>query len=662
MVSSSSWSIEDSAELYDLARWGAGFFGIAEQGDLVVHAHHEGGNDISLMEVIDQATRQGCSAPLIVRFTGILRQRIEQINRAFAVAIDDLNYGGRYRCFYPMKVNPHREVIAAAIESGRPFGSGVEVGSKAELMAMLMMTDDQIPILVNGFKDRTIFEMAFRAVQLGRDITVILEKPGEIDLYMQSVGRFERRPRLGVRVKLAARSGGRWSATGGPKSKFGMSISQLNRLVDQLKQYGLLNELQLLHFHPGSQIASIRKIKASLIEAAWIYADLIDNDVPLTILDVGGGLAVDYTGQRNSDPSSMNYLLEEYANDVVYYIQQVCQQAGIPEPDIVSESGRAITAHHSLLVVPILKNESTVESLKNLLDLDQDLNHDLDPNLAQLHDILANICPRNLSESYHDAQNAIETVWQMFSHGALTMKQRSWAECMFERICQEVAGRLDELDFVPNELSDLRHQLADTYIANFSVFQAIPDAWAMGQIFPVVPLHRLNERPSRRGVIGDISCDSDGAIGCFLGSNGTARSLPLHDPGEAPYYLGIFLIGAYQEALGDDHNLMGDFHVVTVSNDGAVACRSGSTTLGVLEHVHHSNQTMRDSLQAMLSAAEAQGNITTDENMDFVQFFEDVLGSYTYLVPHEAKVQHVKPVPHFHDQQKSADELATGSS
>lgn len=642
---SSNWTIDDSRDLFNLERWGLGFFDINESGEIVAELDEQGGSAVSVLEAIKFANNSGYQAPFVVRFPDLIRRRIGQINAAFDLAIDQFEYHGNYRCIYPAKVNQHHDVIATAIEASRQHGGGVEAGSKAELVALLLMVDNEMPILCNGFKDRSIVEVALRGIQLGRNVTIVIEKPGDLQLVAEMAQQLQCKPRLGIRVKLAAQSGGRWNASGGSKSKFGLTVTQVLEVVSELRNLNMLDCLQLLHFHPGSQISNIRKIKNSIVEAARIYADLKNNGVPLETIDVGGGLAIDYTGERNQDPSSKNYSLQEYANDVVYYIQQVCLEANVTQPNIVSESGRAITAHHSMLVVPVLAHPTQDKLADNKNERIKSAG-DESNIIRELQLILEALHPGNLSEYFHDAQATIETAWQMFAIGALTLEQRSSAEELFDLICQNVAKMVEDLEFVPRELEELRHQLAETYIANFSLFQGIPDAWAISQVFPVAPIHRLNERPTRRAVIGDITCDSDGKIDCFIGSKGGRNSLPVHQLTDEPYYIGVFLIGAYQEALSDDHNLMGNFHVLSIANDGDVTIRAGASTLDVLEHVYHESRELNESLHETIGLALDESRIDLKQSTEIRRCFETVMQSYTYLDVESSPQRNVSPAPH----------------
>ncbi|MEM9410932.1 MAG: biosynthetic arginine decarboxylase [Planctomycetota bacterium] len=636
----SDWTTDHSIELYKIDRWGLGYFNVRENGDLTVGVDGQI-PETSIADVVDRASQQGIHAPLIVRIPGILEDRVRRINAAFNNAIDQFNYQGSYSCYYPVKVNPHRRVIETAAACTQKSYGGIEVGSKAELIGVLGTTDATVPLLCNGFKDESMIELALRGQQLGRKVTIVLEKEGELEAALRVAERIRIVPTLGVRVKLAARSGGRWNASGGAKSKFGLTVSQLLYVVDVLKERSSLQCLELLHFHPGSQISNVRKIKNSIVEASRIYSDLIRMGIELKTIDVGGGLAVDYTGERNIDSSSKNYSLQEYANDVVYYIAQTCLENELPHPNIISESGRAIAAHHSLLVIPVIENLRQEETTAR-----DDVKICKSSNLLnELRLIDESLGPSNLSESFHDAQASMEAVWQMFSLGTLNLKQRSFAERMVGRICKKIASMLGELDFVPHELEDLRHQIADTYIANFSLFQAVPDSWALQQIFPVTPLQRLDEKPTRRAVIGDITCDSDGKIDCFIGADGGKSSLAVHELNEQPYYLGIFLIGAYQEALSDDHNLMGNFHVLTLRDDGEIELQKGATTADVLEHVDFNTDELKKHFAKHIRLFEQQPNVNSDSGDHLSRFFESMLDSYTYLDKDSSRFK--SSSPHF---------------
>ncbi len=625
------WSVDDAVELYGLDRWGRGYFGVDQAGFVTVCPTGSQDFSVRIWDIVQQAEASGLTAPMLIRFPELIQQRSQEIHAAFAQAIEGFEYRGGYRCFYPVKVNQHYEVVDAAMQAVVASGGGLETGSKAELLAAITSTDVQVPVLCNGFKDRDVIEMAMRASQLGRPITIIVEKCTEIDLLLEAVRRLKVRPRIGIRVKLAARTGGHWQSSGGAKSKFGLTIPQLNMAIDRLAQHQLLDCLQLLHFHPGSQITNVREIKSSLIEIARIYAGLIHQGVPVSTIDVGGGLAVDYTGLQNKDASSMNYTLAEYANDVVHYIKTVCEESSVPHPDIISESGRALVAHHSMLVVSVM-GTSHIDT-KTSIEIDSEEIQGVAP-LVELFQIHESLNSNNLAEDFHDAQAAIELALTLFSAGVLTLKQRAIAERLGWSICNRINAQLESLEFIPRELQELKHQLADTYFGNFSVFQALPDSWALQHVFPVVPIHRLEQRPNRHGVLSDITCDSDGSIRSYIASGAEQRSLPLHSceqESERPYLLGVFLVGAYQEALADEHNLLGKFNVVNCCADGELQWVAGSCLLDVLQQANHSPNQMADQLSRSINASVKSGAIEVKTGQDILQFFDVVKNQYTYL-------------------------------
>ena len=638
-----TWSVEDAVELYGLKRWGLGYFGVDADGFVMVCPHRdESSQSVRIWDIVQQAQAHGLVAPLLIRFPELIRQRSREIHAAFNHAIEGFGYRGSYRCFYPIKVNQHCEVVNAAMQAVLASGGGLETGSKAELLAAITTTATDVPVLCNGFKDKHVIEMAVRASQLGRSITIIIEKSSEIELLLETVQRLKVRPKIGIRVKLAARTGGHWQSSGGAKSKFGLTIPQLNTAIDRLVHHGLIDCLQLLHFHPGSQITNVREIKSSLIEIARIYAGLVQQGVPLQTIDVGGGLAVDYTGLQNKDPSSMNYTLAEYANDVVHYIKTVCDESAVPHPDIISESGRALVAHHSMLVVSVI-GTSHIDT-ETSFEFDVEEMGDVAPlrELKEIHDSL-NI--NNLAEDFHDAQTAVELALTLFSAGVLTLKQRALAERLGWSICNRINEQLDRLEFIPRELQELKHQLADTYFGNFSVFQALPDSWALQHVFPVLPIHRLEQRPNRHGILSDITCDSDGSISSYIATGSQQKSLPLHscDGLGEPYCLGIFLVGAYQEALADEHNLLGKFNIVNCHGPNQFDFATGSTLLDVLQQVNHSPNKMADQLSRAISASVKSGAIDVKTGQDTLHFFDVVKNRYTYLDHPEPKSPPPKP-------------------
>ncbi len=638
------WSLVESAKLYKIRRWGKRHFAIGPKGTVVVRADDTKNLEWDLTEIVRECESRDITAPILVRFTPIIHSRVQKLHGVFAKAMLEYNYQGKYQSIYPIKVNQHREVIDAYLKAAKPFGGGLEAGSRAELLAVITMADNEMPVLCNGFKDAAIVEMAMRATQIGRRVTIIVDKPQDVMLIVDASRRLGIRPRIGIRVKLAARSAGRWKGSLGNESKFGLTSVELAIAIQQLQSAGLQDCMHLLHFHPGSQVNSIRQIKSCIVEATRIYADLYHRGIPIDTIDVGGGLAVDYTGDKSSQASSMNYTTQEYANDIVYYMRQICDREEVPHPNIFSESGRAMVAHHSVLVVPVISTWSPASRYE-----DQDLRDsvvtepivadgELEPlPLIELRQILNELSVNNASESFHDAQQAIEMAQQLFINGHMNLQQRTFAEDMFSRVCLRIQDLLEELSFIPADLRGLRNQFAETYLANFSVFQALPDHWAIDQLFPVMPIHRLNECPDRVGVIGDITCDSDGKIACYVGENGPAKSLDLHKhtPGE-PYWLGIFLIGAYQEALSDDHNLFGKFHVVTIDDSEnwrlGLKVAPGSDLKEVLEHVHHDVREMLAQVESVARLATSAGKVTLAQAQQTINFFKSSINDYTYLL------------------------------
>lgn len=629
-----SWTIDHSVDTYQIDRWGNDFFSIGENGHIMVHPTQSKEIAWDLVDIVNHGLAQDLTPPVLIRLPGVIRARVRQLYAAFDAGIRKYEYQGKYTLVYPIKVNQHREVLDAVFASGQAVGSsvGMEAGSKAEMLASICKAGNDTPVFCNGFKDETYIELAVRAFQLGKNVTIIIEKPHEIQMVANCVKKLGACPRLGVRVKLAARVSGHWQSSAGSSSKFGLTTSQLVDGVEQLRKLGLLENLQLMHFHPGSQINNVRHIKASIIEATRIYGDLHKQGVPLSTIDVGGGLAVDYTGNRNTEASSMNYTLQEYANDVVYYMKQVCNQMDVPHPDIVSESGRAVAAHHGVLVVPVLgAGQPSKRWNQELAEGEEKI-----PPLFELQGNLLELNEENVLEVYHDAQQAVEMALQLFANGHMTLAQRVKAERMFLALCRRIRGLLEELEFIPKELQDLQQMLADTYYANFSLFQSLPDNWAIDQLFPLMPIHRLQEKPSAQGTVGDITCDSDGCIKNFVGPNGKRKTLPLHSlqDGE-PYWLGIFLVGAYQEVLGDYHNLLGRLHVLTVDHDSEnrmmVFTRRGTVVAEALELVNHTPDDVMRGVRSMIHEAVHEKRVSTTEAQSSSRFFQRIATEYTYL-------------------------------
>lgn len=625
------WSIIDSSELYDVARWGKGYFSINDQGHLQVHPTKSPTRSFDLKQLVDRLQLRGIDLPILIRFADILKHRLGEIHDAFAAAITQHDYKGKYFCVYPIKVNQQRQVVEEVLTFGKPYQFGLEAGSKPELMAVVAVASNETPIICNGFKDAEFIEMAMLATKMGRKVIPVVEKYTELDLILKYAEKVGVRPTFGVRVKLAARGAGRWQSSGGYRSKFGLTVTEVLQVLAHLKEKGMEDCLQLLHFHLGSQIPNIRHVKEALVEAARVYVELARGGANMQYLDVGGGLGVDYDGSQTNFESSVNYTLEEYANDVVFHVQSICDEASIPHPTIVSESGRAIVAYHTALIFNVLGVSGLGED-----KAPTQVSEDAEKPLIDLWDTYNNLNARNALEGYHDAQQALDMAMSLFTSGYLPLDQRCQAENLYWAICRKLQRLVRQLEYVPEDLQNLDALLSETYFCNFSLFQSIPDSWAIKQLFPVMPIHRLDERPAHHAVLGDITCDSDGKIDQFIDLRDVKRTLPLHTFKDEPYYLGAFLVGAYQEILGDMHNLFGDTNAVHVSldnNDDVVleTVIKGDTVREVLAYVEFDPNALISQLRTDVEAAVREGRLGYQQAGQLLKFYEDGLGGYTYL-------------------------------
>jgi arginine decarboxylase len=572
---------------------------------------------------------------VLLRFPGVLQHRLRAIYDAFQTAIRENEYDNRYCCIYPIKVNQQFHVVDEYLRYGRPLGFGIEAGSKPELLAVMGLIDDQeTPIVCNGFKDDEFIETAVLAMKIGKKIIPIVEKFSELEMIVRYAQKHNVRPRIGLRAKLASRGVGRWEASAGLRSKFGLTIPEVLRALDYLKSRGMEDCLQLLHFHMGSQVSNIRHIKSAITEAARIYAELSKAGAGMRYLDVGGGLGVDYDGSQTNFESSINYTLQEYANDVIFRIKQVCDEAGVPVPLVMSESGRAVISYHSMLVINVL-GSCGQEDLKQQ-DHTLVVNDETPTPLIDLHTINSSFSPKNYIEHYHDAAQARDEVINLFNLGYLTLEQRAIGESLFWTICERVQKASAGVEPKPEEIQGLDALMADTYFCNFSVFQSMPDSWAIGQLFPVMPIHRLNERPMRRGVLADITCDSDGKIDQFVDLRDIKRALELHPYDGTPYYLGVFLIGAYQEILGDLHNLLGDTNAVHVDldEDGDIELShvvEGDTVTEVLSYVQFDPKELVERFRREVEKAVKDKRISLEDSSLLLRFYIDGMNGYTYL-------------------------------
>jgi arginine decarboxylase len=643
------WSITNAEDTFEVSRWGQGYFSIAENGHLNVHPTAQADRSADLMELVERVLGRGVQLPVLIRFNDILEHRLELINDAFQRAIRENNYNGNYACVYPIKVNQTRQVVEQILATGKRFGFGLEAGSKPELMAVIAIADNETPIICNGFKDSDFIEMAMLALKMGRNVLPVVEKLSELELIIQHSNNIGVRPQFGMRVKLAARGSGRWQSSGGYKSKFGLTVNEILESVKRLEKLGMADCFKLLHFHLGSQITNIRQVKGALVEATRIYAELAARGAGMCYLDVGGGLGVDYDGSQTNFESSMNYSLQEYANDVIHHVRSVCDELNVKHPTVISESGRAITAYHSALIFEVLgvsghdllNGQPSATSagdavLQNGSEKQAPSPSTMAVPLRDLKTTLEELTLRNLMESYHDAQQSFDMAINAFASGMLSLDERSQAENYYWRICRKVHDLSKQLEYVPEELEKLDSMLAKTYFCNFSLFQSLPDSWAIKQLFPIMPIHRLDEEPKYDAVLGDITCDSDGKVDRFVNHRDVKRTLRLHAPNDKPYYLGAFLIGAYQEILGDLHNLFGDTHTVHVSyspESGLVLDKiiKGDSVSDVLKYVQFQPDELLAQMQTSVERSVNQGAMDNFQAGRLLDFFEQGLRGYTYL-------------------------------
>src|SRR5580704_16052407 len=625
------WKVHDALETYEVRHWGKGYFGINDRGHVTVHPNKRPEQAIDLKDLVDQLIERGIQLPILLRFTDILRHRVGEIHDAFRTAIREYEYNGRYCCVYPIKVNQQRHVVEEILDFGKPFHFGLEAGSKPELLAVLALTDLETPIICNGFKDDEFIKMSMLARKIGKQIIPVVEKYTELEAIVRHAQELNVRPVIGFRAKLVTRGAGRWKSSTGFRAKFGLTLTEILEAFEYLKQRDMADCFQLLHFHLGSQITNIRNIKAALTEAARMYVELARVGAGMQYLDVGGGLGIDYDGSQTDFVSSVNYTLQEYANDVVFRIKNVCDEAEVPHPTIFSESGRAMVAYHSVLVFDVL-GVSNFDQYQSPPEIPEDTPQPI----TDLFGIHRELSKKNYLESYHDALQAVDEAMSLFNLGHLTIEHRALAERLFWALCNKLLNMVRELDYVPEELQGMEALLSDTYTCNLSIFQSMPDAWAIKQLFPSMPIHRLGEKPVRRGVLGDITCESDGKIDQFIDLRDVRNTLELHQFDGQPYYLGAFLLGAYQEILGDLHNLFGDTNAVHVSLDenGEIELNDvvkGDTVREVLHYVQYSADKLINSMRKDVERAVRAGKITLEDARQLVHFYESGMEGYTYM-------------------------------
>lgn len=625
------WTIEDAKELYNINGWGTSYFGINEKGDVYVTPCKDD-TQIDLRDVMDELALRDVTTPVLLRFPDILDNRIEKTANCFNIAAKEYDYKGENFIIYPIKVNQMRQVVDEIVSHGKKFNIGLEAGSKPELHAVLATNIDEHNLIIcNGYKDENYVELALLAQKMGRRIFLVVEKLNELHLIARLAKRIGVRPNIGIRIKLSSSGSGKWEESGGDHSKFGLNSSELLEAVDALAKYKMEDCLKLIHFHIGSQITKIRRIKNALREATQFYVQLTKMGFSIDFIDIGGGLGVDYDGTRSSaSENSMNYSIQEYANDAISAIVDACEKNGLKQPNVITESGRSLSAHHSILIIETL--ETTQLPVWNDNEEVSDSDHELARELYQIWDRLGQ---QSLLESWHDALQIREEALDRFSLGMLDLHTRAQIEKLFWSVAREVNDIAKTMKHVPEELR-ISKMLPDKYFCNFSLFQSLPDSWAIDQMFPIMPISRLDEKPTRTATIQDVTCDSDGKINCFISSHGFSNALPIHPikNGES-YYLGVFLVGAYQEILGDMHNLFGDTNTVHVSvhKDGYEIEQiiDGETVAEVLDYVQYNPKKLVRNVETWVTRSMKSGKITPEEGREFLSNYRSGLYGYTYL-------------------------------
>lgn len=626
------WRVEDSAELYNINGWGLKYFSINEKGHVVV-TPRETSVPVDLKDVMDELQVRDISSPVLLRFPDILDNRVEKISNCFKNASEQYNYTGKNYIIYPIKVNQMRPVVEEIVSHGNKFNIGLEAGSKPELHAVLATNiAENALIICNGYKDENYIELALLAQKMGRNIYLVVEKLNELRLIADISKRLKIKPNIGIRIKISSSGSGKWEMSGGDQSKFGLNSSELLEALDFMERRELKDCLKLIHFHIGSQITKIRRIKNALREAMQFYVQLSKLGFDIDFVDIGGGLGVDYDGTRNSaNESSMNYSIQEYANDAVYTLVDACEKNGLKQPNIINESGRSLTAHHSILVFEVLET-TTLPIWKDNEEV-SDSDHEL---IRELYTIWDNLNNQNMFESWHDALQIREEALDLFSLGLLDIRSRALMEKLFWSIAREVGEIAASMKHPPEEMRKISKMIPDKYFCNFSLFQSLPDSWAIDQIFPIIPISRLDEKPTKEATLQDITCDSDGKIANFISDHGPANSIPVHTlkQGE-PYYIGVFLVGAYQEILGDMHNLFGDTNAVHISvyNDHYEIDQifEGETVSDVLDYVQFNPKKLVRNVETWVTSSMKAGIITPEEGREFLSTYRSGLYGYTYL-------------------------------
>jgi arginine decarboxylase len=629
-------AIEQTLETYGIEDWGAGYFGINRKGNLVVHpSETDQARAADVKEIIEDLRRRGISTPVLLRFPQLVTAQVRKLQRAFRNSIREYEYQGTHMCVYPMKVNQNRSVVEEYLREGTRYDFGLEAGSKAELYGALAMEQSSDSLLVlNGFKDGEFIELAFLGARAGKRVVIVIEKLSELGHVLRIAERYEegQLPMVGIRVKLYSKGSGRWEKSGGEAAKFGLTTTEILEVIRRLQEEGRIDMLRLLHFHIGSQLTDIKRIKNAMKEAARVYAKIYQMKVPIELLDVGGGMAVDYDGSKTAFDSSANYSAQEFANDVVYTIKQVCDDENVPHPTIIQESGRYLSAYHAILVTNVLDEVETEVEEITPIEIDED-----DPQVVnELGDLRETITVKNYREYYHDALEHRETLFTLFNLGLITLEDRAKGEVLFWDICERADKYARTANYVSEEFDDLRRLLRAKYLTNFSVFRSVPDHWALDQLFPIVPIHRLNKPPTEYATLCDITCDSDGVVDKFVDLHDVKQVLELHSLIEGePYYIAFMLVGAYQEVMGNNHNLFGapnEAHI-HIDEDGYLIKKvvRGTTVGEALERVRYERGQLHEGFRRQVAQRVKRGDLTEAEAADMINYYESRISAYTYL-------------------------------
>lgn len=626
-------AIEQTLETYGIENWGAGYFGINRKGNLVVIPSETDGRSADVKEIVEDLAKRGINTPVLLRFPQLLTSQVRKLQRAFRNSIREFDYQGSHMCVYPMKVNQQRPVVEEYLREGSRYDFGLEAGSKAELYAALALDQSADSLLVlNGFKDEEFIELAFIGSYSGKRVVIVIEKMNELDHVLRLSERYGGHlPMIGIRVKLYSKGSGRWEKSGGEAAKFGLTTTEILEVIRRLQEADQVERLRLLHFHIGSQLTDIKRIKNAMKEAARVYAKIYQMKVPIDLLDVGGGMAVDYDGSKTAFDSSANYTAQEFANDVVYTIKQVCDDENVPHPTIIQESGRYLSAYHAILVTNVLDEiETVVEDIQPIAIEDND------PQVVvELGDLRETINAKNYREYYHDALEHRDELFTLFNLGLISLEDRAKGEVLFWDVCERADKYAQAAEYVSEEFTELRRLLRVKYLTNFSVFRSVPDHWALDQLFPIVPIHRLNKPPTEYATLCDITCDSDGVVDKFVDLHDVKQVLELHPLNDEPYYLAFMLVGAYQEVMGNNHNLFGspnEAHI-HVDQDGYLIKKvvQGTTIGEAVERARYERGQLHDGFRRLVAQQVKRGELTEAEGAKIVEFYESRFTAYTYL-------------------------------